>query len=66
VEAAAVLAIFVIVRWHFRSSGAPLATLLCADTSYLLAVHLVAWAAHRMGESVPPDLERCWSCCCSA
>lgn len=57
VEAATVLAIFVIVGWHFRSFGAPLATLFCAAMSYLLAVHLVAWAAHRMGVTVPPDLE---------
>jgi putative drug exporter of the RND superfamily len=57
VEAATVLAIFVIVGWHFRSFGAPLATLLCAGTSYLLAVHVVAWAAARMGVTVPPDLE---------
>jgi putative drug exporter of the RND superfamily len=57
VEAATVLAIFVIVGWHFRSFGAPLATLLCAATSYLLAVHVVAWVAERMGVTVPPDLE---------
>ena len=57
VEAATVLAIFLIVGWHFRSFGAPLATLLSAATSYLLAVHVVAWAAERMGVSVPPDLE---------
>ena len=46
-----------IVGWHFRSFGAPLATLLCAATSYLVAVHVVAWAAERMGVTVPPDLE---------
>jgi RND superfamily putative drug exporter len=57
VEAATVLAIFVIVGWHFRSFGAPLATLVCAATSYLIAVHVVAWAAQRMGVTIPPDLE---------
>ncbi len=57
VEAATVLVIFVIVGWNFRSFGAPLATLFCAGISYLLAVHLVAWAAQRMGVTMPPDLE---------
>ncbi len=57
VEAATVLAIFVIVGWHYRSFGAPVATLVCAATSYLVAVHVVAWAAARMGVTIPPDLE---------
>ncbi|MGI9005207.1 MAG: MMPL family transporter [Streptosporangiaceae bacterium] len=57
VELATVLAIFLIVGWHFRSFGAPLATLACAGTSYLLAVHVVAWVAQRMGVTIPPDLE---------
>jgi RND superfamily putative drug exporter len=57
VEAATVLAIFLIVGWHFWSFGAPLASLLCAGVSYLFAVHLVAWAARRMGVTIPPDLE---------
>jgi len=57
VEAATLLVIFVIVGWYFRSFGAPLATLVCAGTSYLVAVHVVAWAAQRMGVAMPPDLE---------
>ncbi|HEX9063495.1 MAG TPA: MMPL family transporter [Streptosporangiaceae bacterium] len=57
VEVATVLAIFLIVGWHFRSFGAPLATLACAGTSYLIAVHGVAWVAARMGVTIPPDLE---------
>jgi RND superfamily putative drug exporter len=57
VEAATVVAIFLIVGWYFWSFGAPLATLLCAGVSYLVAVHLVAWAAQRMGVTIPPDLE---------
>ncbi len=57
VEAATVLAIFLIVGWHFRSFGAPLATLVCAGASYLVAVHVVAWIAQRMGVTIPPDLE---------
>jgi putative drug exporter of the RND superfamily len=57
VEAATVAAIFLIVGWYFWSFGAPLATLLCAGISYVVAVHLVAWAAQRMGVTIPPDLE---------
>jgi RND superfamily putative drug exporter len=57
VEVATLLAIFVIVGWYFRSPGAPLAALVCAAASYVLAVHVVAWAAGRMGVTVPPDLE---------
>jgi RND superfamily putative drug exporter len=57
VEVATVIAIFVIVGWHFRSFGAPLATLFCATASYLVAVHVVAWAAARMHVTLPPDLE---------
>ena len=57
VEAATLLAIALIVGLYFRAVGAPLATLVCAATAYYLAVHVVAWAAQRMGLSVPPDLE---------
>jgi putative drug exporter of the RND superfamily len=57
VEAATVAAIFLIVGWYFWSFGAPLATLLCTGISYLVAVHLVAWATQRMGVTIPPDLE---------
>lgn len=57
VEAGTVAAIFLIVGWYFWSFGAPLATLLCAGVSYLVAVHLVAWAAQRIGVTIPPDLE---------
>ncbi|MGE5133037.1 MAG: MMPL family transporter [Gemmatimonadota bacterium] len=57
VEAATLAAIALIVGLYFRSVGAPLATLLCAATGYLLAVRVVAWTAARMGVLIPPDLE---------
>jgi RND superfamily putative drug exporter len=57
VEVATVLAIALIVGLYFRSVGAPLATLLCAGIAYLVALHVVGWAAARAGISVPPDLE---------
>lgn len=57
VELATVLAIMIIVGLHFRSLGAPLATLLCAGVVYLVAIHVVGWAAQRTGVTVPPDLE---------
>jgi uncharacterized membrane protein YdfJ with MMPL/SSD domain len=57
VELATVLAIALIVGLHFRSPGAPLATLLCAGVAYLLAVRVVAWIGQRAGSTIPPDLE---------
>ena len=39
------LAIALIVGLRFRSVGAPLATLACAATAYVLAVRVVAWLA---------------------
>jgi RND superfamily putative drug exporter len=57
VELATVLAIGLIVGGHFRSVGAPLATLLCAAVAYLVATRVDGWAAHRFGLTVPPDLE---------
>jgi putative drug exporter of the RND superfamily len=57
VELATVAAIALIVGLYFRSVGAPLATLACASTAYLVAVRVVAWAELRTGVSVPPDLE---------
>jgi putative drug exporter of the RND superfamily len=57
VELGTVLAIGLIVGLHFRSVGAPLATLACAATAYLVAVRVVAWAGLRAGITVPADLE---------
>ena len=57
VELFTVLAIALIVGLRFRSVGAPLAALACAGTAYVLAVRVVAWAAQRMGVSLPPDLD---------
>jgi putative drug exporter of the RND superfamily len=57
VELFTVLAIALILGLRFRSVGAPLAALACAGTAYVLAVRVVAWAAQRMGISLPPDLD---------
>ena len=57
VELFTVLAIALIVGLRFRSVGAPLATLTCAATAYVLAVRVVAWLAQRMGVTLPPDLD---------
>jgi RND superfamily putative drug exporter len=55
VEFFTVLAIAVIVGARFRAVGAPLVTLACAGTAYFLANRIVAWAAERMGASLPSD-----------
>jgi RND superfamily putative drug exporter len=57
VELATLAAIALIVGWHFRSFGAPLATLLCVAVAYLVAVRVVALVARRTGATLPPDLE---------
>jgi putative drug exporter of the RND superfamily len=57
VEIATVLAIFLIVGFFFLSPGAPLATLACAGTTYLLAVRIVAWVMQQMHVTLPPDVE---------
>jgi len=57
VEIATVAAIWLIVAFFFLSLGAPLATLLCAATSYLLAVRVVAWVTQHMHVPLPPDAE---------
>ena len=57
VEVATVAAIWLIVGFFFLSAGAPVATLLCAGTSYLLAVRVVAWMTQQMHVSLPPDVE---------
>jgi hypothetical protein len=57
VELFTVLAIALIVGLRFRSVGAPLATLACAATAYLIAVRVVVWLAARMGVTLPPDLD---------
>jgi len=57
VELFTVLAIALIVGLRFRSVGAPLAALTCAGVAYVLAVRVVAWLAHRMGVTLPPDLD---------
>ena len=56
VELFTVLVIAVIVGVRFRSVGAPLVTLACAGTAYVLATRIVAWAAERMGASLPADV----------
>jgi RND superfamily putative drug exporter len=57
VEFATVAAIWLIVAFFFLSLGAPVATLLCAATSYLLAVRVVAWVTQHMHVPLPPDAE---------
>ena len=57
VELFTVLAIALIVGVRFRSAGAPLATLACAATAYVIAIRVVVWLAGRMGVTLPPDLD---------
>lgn len=57
VELFTVLAIALIVGVRFRSAGAPLATLACAATAYVIAIRAVVWLAGRMGVTLPPDLD---------
>jgi RND superfamily putative drug exporter len=57
VELFTVLAIALIVGLRFRSVGAPLATLACAATAYVIAIRAVVWLAGRMGVTLPPDLD---------
>jgi putative drug exporter of the RND superfamily len=57
VELFTVLAIALIVGVRFRSAGAPLATLACAGTAYVIATRAVVWLAARMGVTLPPDLD---------
>ena len=57
VELFTVLAIALIVGVRFRSVGAPLATLACAATAYVIAIRVVVWLAGRMGVTLPPDLD---------
>jgi RND superfamily putative drug exporter len=57
VELFTVLAIALIVGVRFRSVGAPLATLACAATAYVIAIRVVVLLAGRMGVPLPPDLD---------
>jgi putative drug exporter of the RND superfamily len=57
VELFTVLAIALIVGLRFRSVGAPLATLACAATAYVIAIRVVVWLAGQMGVTLPPDLD---------
>ena len=43
--------------FFFLSPGAPLATLACAATAYLLAIRIVAWVMQQMHVTLPPDVE---------
>lgn len=57
VEIATVLAIALIVGLFFLSLGAPVATLACAATAFLLAIRVVAWVMQQMHVTLPPDVE---------
>jgi putative drug exporter of the RND superfamily len=57
VELATVLAIAMIVGFFFLSLGAPVATLACAATAYLLSIRIVAWVLQQAHVTLPPDVE---------
>jgi hypothetical protein len=66
VELFTVLAIALIVGVRFSSAGAPLATLACAATAYVIAIR--SWSGSPGGWALRCLLTwtRCWWCCCSA
>ncbi len=57
VELATVLVIAMITGFSFLALGAPLVTLACAATAFLLAVRIVAWVMHQAHVALPPDVE---------
>jgi putative drug exporter of the RND superfamily len=56
VELATVLFVALVIGLHFRSIGAPLATLATAGIAYVIATHVLAWAGQRAGLSVPGEI----------
>jgi RND superfamily putative drug exporter len=65
VELFTVLAIALIVGVRFRSVGAPLATLACAATAYVIAIRVVVCSPGGWASRCLPTWTRCWWCCCS-
>jgi len=56
VELATVVLIALVVGLHFRSVGAPLATLAAAGLAFVLVTHLLAWVGQRMGFTIPGEI----------
>jgi RND superfamily putative drug exporter len=56
VEFASVAVIFILISLRFRAPGAGLLTLAVSGVGYLLANHIVAWAAQRYGLAIPIEL----------
>jgi putative drug exporter of the RND superfamily len=57
VTIATVVLIALVVGLTFRSIGAPLVTLAAGFLAYLVAQHVVAWVAARIGISAPVELQ---------
>ncbi|HYK27285.1 MAG TPA: MMPL family transporter, partial [Streptosporangiaceae bacterium] len=57
IELVTVLAIAVIVGYSFFSLGAPVATLICVGTAYVIGVRLVQWITAKMHTPLPPDVQ---------
>ena len=57
VTIATVILIALVVGLTFRSVGAPLVTLAAGFLAYLVAQHVVAWIADRIGISAPVELQ---------
>lgn len=57
VELGTILLVALVVGLHFRSVGAPLATLATVAIAYLVSVRLIAAIAERAGISVPREVE---------
>ncbi len=57
VELGTVLLVALVVGLHFRSIGAPLATLAAVAVAYLISVRLIAAFAERAGVAVPREVE---------
>jgi RND superfamily putative drug exporter len=57
VEAVTVALVALILGLYFRSFGAPLLTLGAATIAYVIALRALAWAAARVGVSLPQDVE---------
>ncbi len=55
IELATVLLIALILGAGFRSVGVPLATLAAAGLAYLIADHVLGWAARGLGQTIPRD-----------
>jgi RND superfamily putative drug exporter len=57
VEIATVLLVALVVGWHFRALGAPLATLAAVGLAYLISIRAIAAIGKEAGFSVPSEVE---------